>query len=57
MEISHYTKLASGQMVLVTDYEERIAGSIENLDRGSMAVFDLGFGAFDEIETLEVQNG
>lgn len=57
MEISHYTKLASGQMVLVTDYEERIAGSIENLDRGSMAVFDLGFGAFNEIETLEVQNG
>ena len=57
MAISHYTKLASGQMILLTDYEERIAGSVEKLDRGSMAVFYLRFAAFDKIETLEVQNG
>ena len=54
---NHYTRLSSGQMVLIQDYKERIEGVVEELDKGTMASFDLGFDKFDEVTTLEVQNG
>lgn len=38
---NHYTRLSSGQMVLIQDYKERIEGVVEELDKGTMASFDL----------------
>ena len=54
---NHYIRLLSGQMVLIQDYKERIEGIVEELDKGTMAAFDLGFDKFDEVTTLEVHNG
>ena len=54
---NHYIRLLSGQMVLIQDYKERIEGVVEELDKGTMAAFDLGFDKFDEVTTLEVHNG
>lgn len=57
LEMNHYTRLSSGQMVLIQDYKERIEGVVEELDKGTIASFDLGFDKFDEVTTLEVHNG
>ena len=57
LETNHYTRLSSGQMVLIQDYKERIEGVVEEMDKGTMASFDLGFDKFDEVTTLEVHNG
>lgn len=57
LETNHYTKLALGHLVLVTDYKEKLTGTVEELDKGMVAVFDPGFDKFDEIEILEVCNG
>lgn len=57
LETNHYTKLAAGHLVLVTDYKEKLTGTVEELDKGMVAVFDPGFDKFDEIEILEVCNG
>ena len=54
---NHYTRLSSGQMVLIQDYKERIEEVVEELDKGTVASFDLGFDKFDEVMTLEVHNG
>lgn len=54
---NRYTRLSSGQMVLIQDYKERIEGIVEELDKGTVASFDLGFDKFDEVTTLEVHNG
>ena len=54
---NRYTKLAAGHLVLVTDYKEKLTGIVEELDKGTVAVFDPGFDKFDEIEILEVHNG
>lgn len=54
---NHYIRLLSGQMVLIQDYKERIEGVVEELDKGTMASFDLGFDKFDEVMILEVHNG
>lgn len=57
LETNHYTRLSSGQMVPIQDYKERIVGVVEELDKGTVASFDLGFDKFDEVTTLEVHNG
>lgn len=57
LETNHYTRLSSGQMVLIQDYKERIEGVVEELDNGTVASFDFGFDKFDEVTTLEVYNG
>ncbi len=54
---NRYTKLEARHLVLVTDYKEKLTGTVEELDKGTVAVFDLGFDKFDEIEILEVHNG
>ena len=54
---NRYTKLEAGHLVLVTDYKEKLTGTVEELDKGTVAVFDPGFDKFDEIEILEVCNG
>lgn len=54
---NRYTKLEAGHLVLVTDYKEKLTGTVEELDKGTVAVFDPGFDKFDEIEILEVHNG
>lgn len=54
---NRYTKLAAGHLVLVTDYKEKLTGTVEELDKGMVAVFGLGFNKFDEIGMLEVCNG
>lgn len=57
LESNNYTRLSSGQMVLIQDYKERIEGVVEELDKGTVASFDLGFDKFNEVMTLEVHNG
>ena len=57
LETNHYTRLSSGHMVLIQDYKERTEGVVEELDKGTVASFDLGFDKFDEVTTLEVHNG
>ena len=57
LETNRYTKLEAGHLVLVTDYKEKLTGTVEELDKGTVAVFDPGFDKFDEIEILEVCNG
>lgn len=57
LESNNYTRLSSGQMVLIQDYKERIEGVVEELDKGTVASCDLGFDKFDEVMTLEVHNG
>ena len=57
LETNHYTRLSSGQMVLIQDYKERIEGVVEELDKGTVASFDLGFDKFNEVTTLDVHNG
>lgn len=57
LESNNYTRLSSGQMILIQDYKERIEGVVEELDKGTVASFDLGFDKFDEVMTLEVHNG
>ena len=54
---NRYTKLEAGHLVLVTDYKEKLTGTVEELDKGTVAVFASGFDKFDEIEILEVHNG
>lgn len=54
---NRYTKLEAGHLVLVTDYKEKLTGTVEELDKGTVAVFGPGFDKFDEIEILEVHNG
>lgn len=54
---NRYTKLEAGHLVLVTDYKEKLTGTVEELDKGTVAVFAPGFDKFDEIEILEVCNG
>lgn len=57
LAVNYYTRLSSGQMVLIQDYKERIKGAVEELDKGTVASFDLGFDKFDEVTALEVHNG
>lgn len=57
LETNRYTKLEVGHLVLGTDYKEKLTGTVEELDKGMVAVFDPGFDKFDEIEILEVRNG
>lgn len=52
-----YTKMVSGQVVLEKEYTKRVTGTVESLNHGSVAAFDLGLSEFEEIETLEVHNG
>lgn len=54
---NRYTKLEAGHLVLVTDYKEKLTGTVEELDKGTVAVFAPVFDKFDEIEILEVHNG
>ena len=54
---NRYTKLEAGHLVLVTDYKEKLTGTVKELDKGMVAVFAPGFDKFDEIEILEVHNG
>lgn len=54
---NRYTKLEAGHLVFVTDYKEKLTGTVEELDKGTVAVFASGFDKFDEIEILEVHNG
>lgn len=54
---NRYTKLEAGHLILVTDYKEKLTGTVEELDKGTVAVFAPGFDKFDEIEILEVHNG
>lgn len=57
IENTQYTTFVSGKVVLQTEYDNCVAGIVESMDYGTMAVFDLGLSEFEEIETLEVRNG
>lgn len=52
-----YTKLVSDQIILEFSFTDRIEGTVEEMDKGLMASFDLGLDAFEKIEELEVRNG
>ncbi len=52
-----YSKLVDEQIILESSFTDRIVGAVEEMDKGTMASFDLGLDAFEEIEELEVRNG
>ena len=44
-------------MSLNTAYGETIEGTSSEIDRGSLAAYNLGLAAFDEVLELEVRSG
>lgn len=52
-----YSKLVDEQIILESSFADRIVGAVEEMDKGTMASFDLGMDAFEKIEELEVRNG
>lgn len=52
-----YSKLVEEKIILESSFTDRIAGAVEEMDKGAVAFFDLGLDAFEKIEELEVRNG
>ena len=52
-----YTECADDRMSLNTAYGETIEGTSSEIDRGSLAAYNLGLAAFDEVLELEVRSG
>lgn len=52
-----YSKLVEEKIILESSFTDRIAGAVEEMDKGAVASFDLGLDAFEKIEELEVRNG
>ena len=52
-----YSKLVEEKIILESSFTDRIAGAVEEMDKGLMASFELGLDAFEKIEELEVRNG
>ena len=58
LEMTEKTKVKEKQIVMVFDYQTRIVGEVTELEKGTMATYDMGFSEFEEIEELqEVYNG
>ncbi len=56
--LTEKVKITEKQAVLVMDYQTRVIGEVSELEKGTMASFDLGFSAFEEILDLEeIKNG
>ena len=52
-----YSKMVEEQIILESLFTDRVASAVEEMDKGTMASFDLGLDAFEKIEELEVRNG
>ena len=52
-----YTELDDDCVKPKTEYDETIEGELQEIERGSLAAYHLGLGAFESISELEVQNG
>jgi len=52
-----YTELDDDCVKPKTEYNEIIEGDLQEIERGSLAAYHLGLGAFESISELEVQNG
>jgi hypothetical protein len=52
-----YTELDDDCVKPKTEYSETIEGELQEIERGSLAAYHLGLGAFESISELEVQNG
>lgn len=52
-----YSKLVEEKIILESSFTDRIAGAVEEMDKGLMASFELGLDAFEKIEELGVRNG
>jgi hypothetical protein len=54
---THYTKLTDESIVLQTSFNESIEGTMQEIDKGSLAVYNLGLTNFESVTELEVESG
>lgn len=54
---THYTELSDGAAVLVQNITESIEGATQEIDRGSLAIYNLGITNYESLSELEVQSG
>ena len=54
---THYTKLTDESIVLQTSFNESIEGTMQEMDKGSLAVYNLGLTNFESVTELEVESG
>lgn len=54
---THYTELSDGAAVLVEHIVETIEGTAQEIDRGSLAAYNLGLTNYESLSELEVQSG
>lgn len=52
-----YTELDDDCVKSKTEYNETIEGELQEIDRGSLAAYNLGLTNYESISELEVQNG
>ena len=52
-----YTELDDDCVKPKTEYSETIEGELQEIDRGSLAAYNLGLTNYESISELEVQNG
>jgi hypothetical protein len=52
-----YTELDDDCVKPKTEYNETIEGELQEIDRGSLAAYNLGLTNYESISELEVQNG
>lgn len=57
MTSTHYTELSNGAAVLIGSMTETIEGAAREIDRGSLAAYNLGLTNYESLSELEVQNG
>jgi hypothetical protein len=57
MTSTHYTELSNGAAVLVGSITETIEGAAREINRGSLAAYNLGLTNYESLSELEVQNG
>lgn len=54
---THYTKLTDESIVLQTSFNESIEGTMQEIDKGSLVVYNLGLTNFESVTELEVESG
>lgn len=54
---THYTELSDSAAVLVQNITESIEGATQEIDRGSLAIYNLGITNYESLSELEVQSG
>lgn len=57
LSTTHYTELSNGAAVLIGSMTEAIEGTEQEIDRGSLAAYNLGLTNYESLSELEVQSG